>query len=106
MAEVNGHGDAIGSWRKWPSGNGRIYARAGVCPTYGVVAPVVVGRRWKCPVCGTFIRKQGSNLLFPVARGPREQHPTFQPPGCLELVERLLRTKFISGALEMDVANF
>jgi len=36
------------------------------------------------------IRKQGSIPFFPVARGSREQHPTFQPPGCLELVERLL----------------
>lgn len=44
-------------------------ARAGVCPTHGVVTPVVVGGRWKCPVCGTFIRKQGSTSLaaFPRA---------------------------------------
>ena len=31
----------------------------GICPTHGVVIPVLVGNRWKCPSCGMFIRKQG-----------------------------------------------
>lgn len=45
-------------------------ARAGVCPTHGVVTPTVAGGRWKCPVCGTFIRKQGSTILAASPRAP------------------------------------
>ena len=33
-------------------------AREGVCPTHGVVTPLIVGGRWKCRSCGEYIRKQ------------------------------------------------